>query len=70
MEPVLPSLITLLGRRKEAMTIPELAKLIRVSKRSLYRYAAKENLPTMRIGGNIRVDPVHVAKWLRARQVK
>lgn len=67
---VLPSLITVLSRRKELMSIPELAKLLRVSAKSLYRYADKGNLPTVRIGGSVRVDPVHVARWLRERQVK
>lgn len=67
---VLPSMITQLGQRKNALTVPELAQLLRVSKRAIYYAVANDGLPVIRIGTTIRIDPVHAAKWLRERQIK
>jgi excisionase family DNA binding protein len=63
------SLITLLARKKEPMTVKQLAEYLRISKRSVYNAIEKDSLPVIRIGSTIRLDPVHVARWLRKRQV-
>ena len=70
MEQVLPSLISVLSRRKEPLKVKELAAILRISERSVYNAIEDDGLPVIRIGGTIRIDPVHAAKWLRARQVK
>jgi excisionase family DNA binding protein len=65
-----PSLITRLRNQKEPLTVPEFADILRVSKRSVYYSIKNDNLPVIKIGSSIRIDPVHAAKWLRARQLK
>ena len=70
MEPVTPSLITRLSREKNPLTVAELANLLRVSKRSIYYSIQNDGLPVIRIGSTMRIDPVHAAKWLRARTIK
>jgi hypothetical protein len=36
----------------------------------VYNAISDDNLPVIKIGGVIRIDPVHAADWLRARVVK
>jgi excisionase family DNA binding protein len=65
------SLITSLRRsRGGPMTVKQLAGFLHVSKRSVYNAISDDNLPVIKIGGVIRIDPVHAADWLRARVVK
>lgn len=66
----LPSLITLLSRRKEPMSVKEFAAFLHVSNKSVYDSIKRDAFPVIRFGGTIRIDPVHAAKWLRERQVK
>jgi excisionase family DNA binding protein len=64
------SLITSLRRSKGPMTVAQLADFLHISKRSVYNAIKDDNLPVIKIGGVIRLDPVHVADWLRERVVK
>jgi excisionase family DNA binding protein len=70
MEPVPRSLLSVLGTRKDPMTVKEFAAILRISTRAVYKAVETDSLPVIRIGTTIRIDPVHAAKWLRARQVK
>ncbi len=63
------SLLTHLARKKEPMTVKQLADYLRISIRSVYNAISHDDLPVIRIGRTIRLDPVHVARWLRKRQV-
>jgi excisionase family DNA binding protein len=63
------SLLTHLARIRTPMTVAELAKYLHISKRSVYNAVTDDGLPVIRIGRTIRLDPVHVARWLRKRQV-
>ena len=63
------SLITRLGNQKEPLTVKEMAGILRISVRSVYNAIERESFPVIRIGSTIRIDPVHAAKWLRARRV-
>lgn len=63
------SLLTHLARKKEPMTVAQLATYLHISKRSVYNAIQNDSLPVIRIGSTIRLDPVHVARWLRKRQV-
>jgi excisionase family DNA binding protein len=65
---VLPSFLTRLSREKTPLSVKELAKMLNVSVRAVYYAIEKDGLPAIRVGGSIRVDPVHAAKWLRERQ--
>lgn len=50
------------------LTIDELAELTAIHTKTLYRYVKNKKLPTVRIMGNIRLNPATTAAWLRARQ--
>jgi excisionase family DNA binding protein len=54
-----------LSQRKTAMTVSELAELMAVSDKQVYKLTGKLNLPHYRIRGCIRFDPTHIARWLR-----
>jgi excisionase family DNA binding protein len=70
MKIALPSLITRLSEQRKPLTVEELAELLRISRRSVYYAIQKSGLPVIRIGSTVRIDPVHAAKWLRARQIR
>lgn len=48
-----------------AITASELAKLLRVSKISIYKGCKVRRIPCFRILTNVRFDPKSVAEWLR-----
>jgi len=51
----------------KALTVPVLAKMLSVSKQSLYEQVERGSLPALRIGTSIRLDPKITAAWLEAR---
>jgi excisionase family DNA binding protein len=63
-------LIERIAANKGPFTVKELAAILRVSVRSAYNAIKDDGLPVIRIGRTIRLDPVHVARWLRKRQVR
>lgn len=56
-----------IASRKSAWTVDDLALLLEMSPKTLYKMAKSGNIPAIRIGGMIRFDPVLTAEWLRAR---
>jgi excisionase family DNA binding protein len=48
-----------------AMTAEKLAKLLGVSKITIFKQAKAGRIPSFRIGTCVRFDPRAVAKWLR-----
>jgi len=48
-----------------ALTAKELAKLLSVSKVTIFKQAAAGRIPCFRIGTCVRFDPRAVANWLR-----
>jgi excisionase family DNA binding protein len=51
-----------------AMTIQDAAVLLGHHEQTLYKAARSGRLPTFRgIGGSVRIDPAHLAEWLRKR---
>jgi len=52
------------------LTINELAALISLSAKTLYSKVAAGTIPTIRISGSLRFDPVMIADWLRAQTAK
>lgn len=68
--PLLRESLDLAGRiaaRKSAWTVEDLALLLEMSPKTLYKMVESENIPAIRIKGMIRFDPVLTAEWLRAR---
>ena len=56
-------------QRTKAMTIDELAQLLDVSVKSLYKMVKSGTLPVIQLGDRIRLDPQSIADWLRARTI-
>jgi len=48
-----------------ALTAEDLAKLLSVSKVTIFKQAAAGRIPSFRIGTCVRFDPKTVANWLR-----
>ena len=48
-----------------ALTAEELAKLLSVSKVTIFKHAAAGRIPSFRVGTCVRFDPTAVAQWLR-----
>jgi excisionase family DNA binding protein len=53
--------------RKRALTVPEIAELLNISERQVYKLAADYRIPCFKIGGSIRFDPAAIADWLRQK---
>jgi excisionase family DNA binding protein len=51
------------------LTPDEFAKMVQVSEKTVYRWAANDpTMPTLRIGGVVRFPRVRLLAWLRARE--
>jgi hypothetical protein len=62
-----PDLASRIEARKSAWTAENLALLLEMSPKTLYKMAKSERIPAVRIDGMIRFDPALTAEWLRAR---
>ena len=56
-----------LDGRRNALTVSDVAELLNISERQVYKLAAENRIPCFRIGGSIRFDPSAFAAWLRQR---
>jgi excisionase family DNA binding protein len=61
------TLIEQIAERETAMTVPQLAKILSISSRSIYEHVAEGRLACIRIGSTIRLDPSQTAQWLQRR---
>jgi excisionase family DNA binding protein len=50
-----------------ALTAEELAKLLSVSRVTIFKQAASGRIPCFRVGTCVRFDPRAVANWLRSQ---
>jgi excisionase family DNA binding protein len=46
------------------MTVSETAERLRVSEKTVRRLASRNDLPTLRVGGSVRVDADELERWL------
>jgi excisionase family DNA binding protein len=46
------------------MTVLETAERLRVSEKTVRRLASRNDLPTLRVGGSVRVDADELERWL------
>jgi excisionase family DNA binding protein len=51
--------------KKEALRVVEVAQILDVSIKKIYRMAAKGQIPSLKISSSIRFDPHDIAAWLR-----
>lgn len=54
-------------RMGRALTAEELAKLLSVSKVTIFKQAAAGKIPSFRVGTCVRFDPRAIANWLRSQ---
>ena len=50
------------------LSIPAAAKLLGISKSKLYAMAAQRQIPTVRIGKNVKVRESDLEKWIEAHR--
>src|SRR5947208_3633363 len=62
------TLIERLERRQEALTVQQVAELLRVSDKHIYEMTADGSLPAFHVGRSIRLDPQDIADWLRKKR--
>lgn len=65
MEPL--SLAERIERMEGALTAEQLAKLLNVSKVTIFKQAKAGRIPSFRVGTCVRFDPRVLAGWLRDR---
>ena len=53
--------------KKEALRVAEVAKILDLSVKQIYRLAAKGQIPFLKISSSIRFDPHDIAAWLRSQ---
>ena len=51
--------------KKEALRVAEVARILDVSIKKIYRMAAKGQIPSLKISNSIGFDPQDIAVWLR-----
>jgi excisionase family DNA binding protein len=64
------SLASLVRRRRTAWTAEELAEVLSLSRKHIYKLAKKGRMPSLRIGGAIRFDPHTTATWLESKAIQ
>ena len=52
------------------LTIPEVAKYLKISKAKIYYMVNRKQLPHIRIGKNIRVYEYQLIEWLKKQVVE
>lgn len=57
---------SLFGKTR-ALRVSDLATLLNISERQVYKLAAEHRIPNFKIGCSIRFDPVAIANWLRQK---
>ena len=61
-------LVSRLRRMTRVMTVDEVAELLSVSKQLIYKLRSNGRIPSLRVAGAIRFDPVELACWLDDRR--
>jgi excisionase family DNA binding protein len=63
------SLPAQIRNRRTAWTAEELAELLALSRKHIYKLAKNRRMPSLRIGGAIRFDPHATANWLEGKAI-
>jgi excisionase family DNA binding protein len=61
------SLGDFLDKRATALTVSEVAGILNISERYVYKLTSASMIPSFRVGSAIRFDPSQVAAWLRQK---
>jgi excisionase family DNA binding protein len=60
-------LAEIIESKKEALRVAEVAKILDLSVKQIYRLASKGQIPVLKISSSIRFDPHDIALWLRSQ---
>jgi excisionase family DNA binding protein len=60
-------LVGCLNERRQALLVTEVAELLNVSERHVYKLVAAHRIPCFKVGGSIRFDPFAISAWLRQK---
>ena len=52
------------------LTVDDVARQLRVSRRTIERWIQREGLPAVKVGRLVRVDPDALADWVKARTAR
>lgn len=56
-----------LKAKRSAMTVKEVADVLHLSQREIYKLAATNQIPHFKIGASVRFDPVMLLVWLEEK---
>lgn len=56
-----------LNGKRRALVVTDIAELLSISERQVYKLAAAQRIPCFKIGGSIRFDPLAISVWLRQK---
>ena len=56
-----------IDRWPRALRVNEIAAILSISERQVYKLSKERRIPSFRIGGSIRFDPSVIANWLRQK---
>jgi excisionase family DNA binding protein len=56
-----------LDGRRRALLVTDIAELLSISERQVYKLVAAHRIPCFKIGGSIRFDPLAISVWLRQK---
>jgi excisionase family DNA binding protein len=56
-----------LDGRRRALLVTDIAELLSISERQVYKLVAEHRIPCFKIGGSIRFDPLAISVWLRQK---
>ena len=57
-----------LGKSKTALKVADVAKILSVSQRHIYKLVQSGDIPYFKIGGAVRFDPLIIARWVVERE--
>jgi len=60
-------LADLVEQRKEALRVEDVARILDISSKQIYKMAAKGQIPSLKIANCVRFDPHDIATWLRGQ---
>jgi excisionase family DNA binding protein len=61
------TLADLVEQKKEALRVEDVAHILDISIKQIYKMAAKGQIPSMKIANCVRFDPHDIATWLRSQ---
>jgi len=50
------------------LTIAQTADLLGLHQQTIYRWTRKGKMPSLRLGGTVRIDPAQLSEWVKARR--